>query len=152
VRAAVAALLLASTAQLAPLDESVYREILEKRRGKVVLVNFWATWCEPCREEMPHLAALARKYGARGLSLVTISADEPEQERDAAAFLKSSKVSFPAWLKRVKNDDAFITFIDKDWSGALPATFLFDRKGAKAARFVGEADLAELEVAIRKLL
>jgi thiol-disulfide isomerase/thioredoxin len=141
-----------SITSLAPLDEAVYRKLRARHRGKVLLVNFWATWCEPCREEMPYLAALARKHRARGFVLATISADEPEDKGAAAAFLRSAGVDAPAFLKRVRNDDAFITSVDREWSGALPASFLFDRKGSQAARFIGEADLKELEAAIEKLL
>jgi thiol-disulfide isomerase/thioredoxin len=147
-----AAALLLLAGHLIPLDESVYQELLKANRGRVVLVNFWATWCEPCREEMPALAALERKYRGRGLVLITVSADEPEQESDAFAFLKSNRAPFPAYLKRVSNDDRFITFVDKQWSGALPASFVFDRTGTKRRSFIGETDLKELEAAIEKLL
>jgi thiol-disulfide isomerase/thioredoxin len=138
--------------QLAPLDEGVYRKILQQQRDRVVLVNFWATWCEPCREEMPHLAALERKLRNRGFALITISADEPEQEAEAFQFLKDQGVRFPAYLKRVENDDRFISSIDAKWSGALPALFLFDRHGSKAASFIGETEMKDLEAAIEKLL
>lgn len=146
------ALLLFLAPRLTPLDEDVYRRILEERRQQVVLVNFWATWCTPCREEMPHLAALERQHRARGFLLLTVSADEPEQEAEAFRFLKGQGVRFPAYLKRVKNDDRFITFVDGEWSGALPALFLYDRSGRKAASFIGETEMKDLEAAIEKLL
>ena len=146
------ALLLFLAPHLAPLDEGVYRKIVAEKRDQVVLVNFWATWCAPCREEMPHLAALERRYRARGFTLVTISADEPEQEAEAFNFLKEHAVRFPAYLKRVENDDRFITFVDAGWSGALPALFLYDRRGQKAASFIGDTEMKDLEAAIEKLL
>jgi thiol-disulfide isomerase/thioredoxin len=143
---------LLAAALLNPVDEKAYDAILQQHSGKVVLVNFWATWCEPCREEMPLLAALENKFRERGFVLITISADEPEQERDAYEFLKQSGVRFPAYLKNVGNSDRFITHIDKDWSGALPALFLFDRSGRKVRGFIGETDPRDLEDAIRELL
>lgn len=137
---------------LTPLDEAKYKAVLAANSGKTVLVNFWATWCSPCRAEMPFLAALQDKLRPRGFVLVTVSADEPEQEGDAAAFLTRSGVGGPAYIKRAKDDDRFIRFVDPKWSGALPVSILYDRRGRKAASFVGEVEPAKIEAAVRKLL
>ena len=126
--------------------------MIASARGKVLLVNFWATWCEPCRAEMPALAKLGANLRARGFELVTVSADEPEEEGAARKFLRESKIQGQAYLKTVKDDDAFIRSMDQKWSGALPALILFDRSGRKIRAFVGETDLKELEAAINKLL
>jgi thiol-disulfide isomerase/thioredoxin len=138
--------------RLAPLDESSYRQLLDSNRGKVVLIDFWATWCAPCRDEMPRLVKLETSLREQGLRLITISADEPEDEAQARKFLQRQKAPSPAFLKRVKNDEKFIDSIDAQWSGALPALFLYDRAGRKARSFIGETDIKELEAAIRKLL
>ncbi|MDP3001118.1 MAG: TlpA disulfide reductase family protein, partial [Bryobacterales bacterium] len=150
--AAAGVLPLAAQDRLVPLDEAVYQKLIASARGKVLLVNFWATWCEPCRAEMPALAKLAASLRAQGFQLVTVSADEPEDEAAARQFLQKSGVQGPAYLKRVRNDDAFITSVDPKWSGALPALILFDRAGRKARAFTGETDLKALEAAIRELL
>ncbi len=146
------ALLPAAPVRLVPLDEVAYRKLLAGQKGVVALVDFWATWCEPCRAEMPQLARLAARYRSRGVKLITISADEPEQEAGAVRFLEKSGAPFPAYIKRPKDDDRFINSIDPKWSGALPALFLYDRQGRKAASFIGETDIAALEAALRKLL
>lgn len=138
--------------KLLPVDEGGYREILKANRGKVVLVDFWATWCGPCREEMPKLAALSNQLRNRGFVLVTISADDPEQEGEAYDFLKRQGIGMPAYIKHVKDDEQFINSIDRAWSGALPALFLYDRQGRKAASFIGETETARLKQAIEKLL
>lgn len=151
----VMAALLVSAAvptKLLPVDEAGYTKTVAARKGKVVLVNFWATWCEPCRKEMPELAKMAVALKARGFELVTISADEPEDEKDAVAFLAKAQIQDPAYLKKVKNDDAFITQIDPKWSGALPALILYDRTGKKVKTWVGETDLKALEAEVKKLL
>jgi len=148
----IAALAAAINGRLLPVSETNYQKIVAAHRGKVVLVNFWATWCEPCREEMPFLASLENRLRDRGLVLIAISADEPEQEADALAFLKKTGIRFPAYLKSVKDNDRFIPFVDAKWSGALPASFLFDRRGAKAGSFVGETAPEKIETAVRKLL
>jgi hypothetical protein len=101
---------------------------------------------------LPELVQLERQWHGRGLVLVTVSADEPEREASALQFLLKSGVRFPAYLKRVKNDERFIDSIDTKWSGALPGLFLYDRSGRKVASFIGETDASEVEKALEKLL
>lgn len=151
---AVAALFGAAAAptKLLPVDEAGVQKTVTSRKGKVVLVNFWATWCEPCRKEMPELAKMYGALKAKGFELVTISADEPEDEKDALIFLGKAGIGDPAYLKKVKNDDAFINTIDPKWSGALPALVLYDRAGKKVKLWVGETDLKVVETEVRKLL
>lgn len=139
-------------ASLQPIDEAGFERLLKTGKGQVRLVNFWATWCAPCREEMPALVKLESKLRDRGFRLVTISADEPEQEADALRFLEQQGVRPPAYIKRARKDEDFIDAIDSKWVGALPASFLYDRSGKKTRSFIGEVDMSELEAAIRKLL
>ena len=120
--------------------------------GKSLVINFWATWCAPCREEFPRLVSLYSTYRDRGLSFVAISCDEPEQEANAAAFLKQQAAPGPFYIKRTRNDDQFIDSIDPEWSGALPALFLFDRAGRKAKSFIGETDIKLIEASLKTVL
>jgi thiol-disulfide isomerase/thioredoxin len=138
--------------KLQPVDEAAFERLVASGKGQVVLVNFWATWCAPCREEMPALVKLESKLRSSGFRLVTVSADEPEQEPDALRFLEQQGVGSPAYIKRPKKDEDFINAIDRKWVGALPASFLYDRAGKKARSFIGEVPMSELEAAIRKLL
>jgi thiol-disulfide isomerase/thioredoxin len=126
--------------------------MLQSHRGKVVLVDVWATWCDPCREELPKLVALAKKLDRQKFQLVTISADEPEQEAAVVAFLDKVGVGSPRYIKHADDDQVFIDSIDKNWSGALPALFLYDASGGRIASFIGESDPADIETAIRKAL
>jgi len=143
----------ACAADLKPVDEATYlAKVVTPAKGKVVVVNFWATYCVPCRKEMPQLVALAAKYKPKGLEFFTVSADEPEQAKDAAAFVDKSKIPAPAFLRQAKDDDKFTAMIDPKWNGALPATILYDRAGKKVRAFFGEVKLADLEAAIQKLL
>ena len=139
-------------ADLKPVDEAGYAKLVAASKGKVLLVNFWATYCVPCRKEMPQLVALGARYQAKGLSFVTVSADEPEQRKDADAFLDKVKAPAPTYIKQARDDDRFTGGIDAKWSGALPATFLYDKTGKKVRSFFGEVPLGELEAAIKKLL
>ncbi|MCS7023533.1 MAG: TlpA family protein disulfide reductase [Bryobacteraceae bacterium] len=139
-----------TAASLRPVDETGYRKAIAAHKGKVVLVNFWATYCIPCRKEMPALVQLAAKYGPKGLVLLTVSADEPEQQAAAEKFLLQNKVPEPHYWRQVKDEDTFIRSIDASWSGALPASFLYDRSGKKVKTFVGELDLKLLEKELLK--
>jgi len=142
----------ASPTKLVRLDELAYSKTVALKKGKVLLVNFWATWCEPCRKEMPELSKMHTALKARGFELITISADEPEDEKAAIAFLAKAGIGDPAYLKQAKNDDKFINGIDAKWSGALPALILYDKTGKKVKVWIGESDLKQLEGEIKKLL
>lgn len=137
--------------RLDPVDEAAYPKMVAAHKGKVLLVDFWATWCAPCRAEMPELVKLEQKLRARGFELVTVSADEPEQEAAAAKVLKADGVAGTAYLKKAADDDKFIGAIDAKWGGALPALFLYDRSGRKVRSFIGETSMKDLEAAVEKL-
>jgi thiol-disulfide isomerase/thioredoxin len=139
-------------AKLEPADASRLAAVVKSAQGQVVLMNLWATWCAPCREEMPGLVKLEARFRQRGFKLITVSADEPEQEADALRFLQQQRVPAPAFIKRAESDEGFITGLDPKWSGALPTSFLFDRTGRKVRSFVGEVEIAALEAAIQQLL
>ncbi|MBV9302638.1 MAG: TlpA family protein disulfide reductase [Acidobacteriaceae bacterium] len=150
--AASPACLLAGTSTLIPLGEQAFHQMVARHRGKVLLVDFWATWCGGCREEMPKLVTLYSSERKNDFSFVTISCDEPEQAAAAISFLEKQSAPAPYYLKSAKNDDQFISAIDPKWSGALPALFLFDRTGQKVNSFIGETDIQQLKVSIDKLL
>jgi thiol-disulfide isomerase/thioredoxin len=137
---------------LTPVDEAGFQKLVDSHKGKVVLYQFWATWCAPCRAEMPQLIRLEAKLRSQGFELVTISADEPEQDAAAEKVLKQLPVRAPLYRKQAQNDDNFINSIDRKWSGALPALFLYDKNGRKVQSFIGETEMTVVEAAIRKLL
>lgn len=146
------ALFAAGPSELADFTQKEHRELLKENRGRVILFDFWATWCAPCRAEMPLLVQLERRLRARGFRLITVSADEPGEKQEALKFLRESDVPAPAFIKNVDDDDAFINAIHPKWSGALPALFLYDRQGKLARMFIGESKIAEIEAAVKALL
>lgn len=139
------------TDTLKTMDEAGFARTLASYKGKIVLFDFWASWCHGCRLEMPGLIALEQKLGKDGLVLITVSVDEPSDAPAAVQFLKEKHAPTPAYLKKAKNDDAFINAVDSQWSGSLPATFLYGRDGHRAASFVGATEIAQIEAAVRKL-
>lgn len=139
-------------ADLKPIDESGYSRFVASAKGKVLVVNFWATWCAPCRKEMPELVALAAKYRARGLEFATVAIDEESDRRTVAEFLDKIKAPPPTFIKNFQNDEKFISLVDSRWSGGLPFTVVYDRAGRKAHVVPGEVNLQQLEAVLRKLL
>jgi thiol-disulfide isomerase/thioredoxin len=144
---------LAAQGKLTPVDQASFPKVIAAHKGKVVLANFWATWCVPCRKEMPQLVQLSHKLAARGFDLVMISADEAEQQSAAAKLLQENRVEGATYLLKTADNDKFYPAVDAKWSsGELPALFLYDRSGKKVRSFFGETSIADLEAAITKLL
>jgi thiol-disulfide isomerase/thioredoxin len=138
--------------ELLDFNEKVHRQVLNESKGKVVLFDFWATWCAPCREEMPLLVKLQKSLPADSFRLITVSADDPKDKQAALAFLQQNDVPAPAFLKSVADDEKFIDAIDPKWYGALPALFLYDRTGKLVQSFIGETEIDKIESAIRSHL
>jgi thiol-disulfide isomerase/thioredoxin len=137
---------------LQQVDETGFQKLIAAQKGKVILVDFWATWCRPCRAEMPELVKLESRLRAQGVKLITVSADEPEKATEALNFASEVGVPMPAYIRHAKDDDKFINFVDPKWSGALPALILYDKQGRHVKSFVGETPMMDIEAAVRKLL
>jgi peroxiredoxin len=107
-------------------------------KGKVVLLNFWATWCAPCRVEMPMLSELHARYRAQGLEVIGISMDDAGQEAQIAKFAATKGVKYPILLNDGKVGDAY--------AGArfLPQTLLIDRSGKVVDGFLGLREKGQL--------
>jgi len=140
-----------SPATLTPATSADVIQEVERSRGSVVLVNVWATWCTPCREELPDLLRLQRELADRGFRLILVSADVTSQRPAAAALLASQGVGFPTFAK-AQSDQDFIDGLDTRWSGALPASLLFDRDGRKVAFWEGKASYERLVGEVKPLL
>lgn len=162
-RAATAALLVLSGASAAAapdapklageLDAKGFADAVAKRKGDVVLVNFWATWCVPCREEFPDLARLERAYRGRGLAVLGVSIDSAKDLPAVDKFLAKTKPEFPNYRKASGGDDqVFIESVDARWGGELPFTVLYSRDGKKAKVLSGKQSYGDFEKAVKALL
>jgi thiol-disulfide isomerase/thioredoxin len=135
------------------LDAAGLRKTLAQQKGHVVLVNFWATWCVPCREEFPELSKLQKKHEAAGLQVIGVSTDFAKQQDAIRRFLSEQRPSFPNYRKKNGGDDQdFIEAVDSSWGGELPFSVLYDRSGRKVRVFSGSLPLASVEKEVRKLL
>jgi cytochrome c biogenesis protein CcmG/thiol:disulfide interchange protein DsbE len=117
---------------------------LASYRGKVVLLNFWATWCAPCQVEMPVFAAWERQYGPQGLQVIGISMDDgPEAVRSLVDRLK---LDYPVAMGDAELGERYGGVL------GLPLTYLIDRKGRVRAQFEGETALKAIEKQLKLLL
>ena len=114
--------------QVTPVTAADIQRTVREPGAKAVLINLWATWCGPCREEFPGLVRVAHKYQGQGLKVILVSADDDKDMAEVKKFLAEEGVDFPAYIKAEK-DQPFIDGLGKQWTGALPATFLYDGSG-----------------------
>lgn len=135
------------------VDAKSLAEAIAKQKGKVVLVNFWATWCVPCRQEFPDLVRLEKAYRGRGLAVLGVSTDLARDLPAVEKFLAGSKPAFPNYRKKSGGDDQdFIESVDGKWGGELPFTVLYARDGKKARALSGMQSYADFERAVSALL
>lgn len=134
------------------LDERGWAEVRAAHRGRVLLVNFWATWCEPCREEFPALVRLHQQYRPRGLSVVAISMDEPESVPAIQRFLKEQGAQFGSYRHHFDDFSKLIDSVNPRWGGGIPATFLYDREARLVESWQGATRFEDFELAVVPLL
>lgn len=117
-----------SAVKITQVDDAAIKEVL-KPNGKPLLVNFWATWCDPCREEFPDLVKIENDYRGK-IDVVTVSLDDiTEINTGVPKFLSEMKAETVNYLLVSKDESALIATIAKDWSGGLPFTILYNEKG-----------------------
>ena len=128
-------------------------ELMEANKGKVVLINFWATWCKPCVHEFPDLVKLYNNYKDKGFVIVFISVDVPDDvDSKVIPFLKNQNVDFTTYFNNFDKPEELINYIDKDWEGAIPSTYIYDKEGNLTADFLGSRSYEEFEKAVQKNL
>jgi thiol-disulfide isomerase/thioredoxin len=129
--------------QLTSLDGKELK--LSDFRGRAVIVNFWATWCGPCKIEMPWFVELNKKYAPQGLTILGVAMDDSGQG-EIAKFAKEMGVNYPILIGKEKVGDAY------GGVPGLPTTFYIDRNGKIMDRVVGIVGRSEIEAAIQKAL
>jgi thiol-disulfide isomerase/thioredoxin len=153
----MAGLALAAAQTPAPKDPELidiqgYQKLLQQYKGKPLLVNFWATWCEPCRDEYPMLNELAKQYAPQGLKVVGVSLDQDGDLILMRRFLARYKPIFPNYRKIKGEEDAFTQAVLPGWNGSIPASVFYARDGQQVGHFVGAGDHDSYVAAIKKLL
>jgi len=138
---------------LLPADPAEFRAALDARQERVVLVNFWATWCRPCLKELPALIGLEKKYAARGFELLAVSLDDPaDQETIVRPFLAKWFPELRSLIRRSPDMDSMVSVVDPAWNEVLPTSYVLDGSGRVRARLQGGKPVEEFEAAILPLL
>lgn len=144
-----------SAQQTAPTPKVTQIDILALKRlvrpaGKPLLMNFWATWCDPCREEYPDLVKIDQEYRGK-IDFVTVSLDEvTDKDTAVPKFLIDMKAEMPSYLLVTNNEEAAMGVVSKDWTGGLPFTILFDAKGGVLYSRQGKVKIDVLRAALVK--
>ena len=126
-------------------------EAVQAPGAEVVLVNFWATWCAPCLEELPDLLKLRRDYRDEGLRLILVSVDFASAQAQMRERLAELGVDLETY-RREGDDMALIQAFDERWSGALPASFVYDGAGRLRHFEQGRASYEEFEKLILQVM
>ena len=138
---------------VAAIDTNGLKTLVTRPRERPLLVNFWATFCDPCRAEFPDLVKIDNDYRPHSLDFFTVSLDDVSDiKTEVPKFLEQMKATMPAYLLDVNDPEPAIKLMDPRWSGALPATFLYNEKGEEVFKHYGRVDPAELRSAIEKLV
>jgi thiol-disulfide isomerase/thioredoxin len=135
------------------VDLAGYKDVVAKYQGKGLLVTFWATWCQPCREEYPMIAELAKEYAPQGLAVIGVSLDEDADMGLVRQFLDKAHPGFPNYRQKPGIDsDAFYQGVNPEWRGTMPQTDFYARDGHLARFFVGQKSKDAFVQAIRLIL
>ena len=129
-------------------------QALLKRDGvRPLLVNYWATWCVPCREEFPDLVKIDKQYRPKDIDFIAISLDDLADLKTAVPkFLREMRAEMPNYLLNVSDPEPAIKSVDSAWDGTLPATFLYNQKGEVVYRHFGRIKADELRAAIEQTI
>jgi thiol-disulfide isomerase/thioredoxin len=133
--------------ELSVKDLSGQPQSLSAYKGKILVVNFWATWCGPCREELPMLNQLAGQYSPGDVAFVAISLDDATTRSQIPKFLEKKKITLPVWTGATPD-----TLKQLDLGKIVPATIILDRDGTSVGRIMGEAQRKDITSRVDWLL
>lgn len=129
--------------------QETFREVRSRPGTRGVFINVWATWCEPCRDEMPDIVRFARERQYKGIRVLLVSADSLKERAAVTKYLTSLGVDFPSYHK-TGDDMEFINGIDVSWDGTIPASWLFDAKGKRVHLWNGALTYAQLTTKVNQ--
>jgi thiol-disulfide isomerase/thioredoxin len=144
---------LAGKGRLTSVSSEQLAEVLADKTGKVLLVNFWASWCSPCLKEIPALVELAERYHDQGFELVPVSLDDPgDIEVIVVPFLNRWFPDFSSYTRLDLDMDTVVSVVDPIWNEILPTSYVIDRDGKVVEMLQGGKHMDEFAAAILPLL
>jgi thiol-disulfide isomerase/thioredoxin len=135
------------------IDLAGYQQVLAKYRGKPLVVNFWATWCEPCREEYPMIVDLAKQFKSQGVEVIGVDMDDESDMNLVRRFIARMQPPFTNYRQKPGIDlDRFYDGVNPQWKGTMPQTIFYGRDGSVVGFFLGSRPRPEFEQAFRATL
>ena len=141
----------ADWSKLPNITDKGVKSLIVKSKGKILLLNFWATWCPPCVHEFPALVRIHNTYKSKGVEVIGVSLNDPSEMKDVQAFLSKHNPSFSLYLAGTV-DDSFYQSIDKRWSSELPLTMIYDKNGRLRYFHNDKRTYAQFEKDVQSLL
>jgi thiol-disulfide isomerase/thioredoxin len=138
--------------ELSLIDLDGYRKLVADHHGNALLVTFWATWCEPCREEYPLVNQLAREYAPKGLDVVGVDMDDDAGLTLVRHFLDKNQPIFPNVRKKMGHENAFVNGVDPRWHDVMPANFFYAADGRLIGFMTGGQPRENFEKVILSVL
>lgn len=134
------------------IDESGLKKLIAERNGRILLLNIWATWCAPCVAEFPELVRLSQTYDTTKVEVVAISADDSDEvDTKIIPFLRKMNVPFRVYVAQFKHQEDFIDAVNRSWSGALPASLIYDARGRQQLFHVGQQSYEDFKKQVDKV-
>lgn len=130
------------SAELTTLSE--LKNTLKKNDDKLYIINFWATWCKPCVEEMAHFDSIAKANSSSGVELVFVSLNQPKEQKTVERFIERRGIQSKVIILNEQNANSWINEVDSSWSGSIPAT-MFYKNGEKLFFYEGEINATLLQ-------
>jgi thiol-disulfide isomerase/thioredoxin len=122
-------------------------------KGKALLINFWATWCPPCKKEMPDLVKLYKNYKDKDFELILISVDDKaDRDVELVKQLDLYKIDFTVYFVALKKPEDIMTYIDDNWGGEIPKSYIYNIEGKKVNVLTGSHSYETFENEIKKVL
>lgn len=129
------------------------KQAIAAQQGKVVLINVWATWCPPCVAEFPDIVKLEKNYRKKNLVVLAVSVDEPKDRGKVEQFIRRYKVEFQVFVSKSKDLGSYIQAVDPKFGGAIPVTYVLDKKGKRSGQpMVGLQSYKALAAAVDRAM
>lgn len=135
------------------IDKTKLEKLIKNRKGKVLFLNVWASWCPPCKKEFPDIVKLADKYKNKKVEIVGLSVDDrSDLESEVIPFLEKNNVNFKIYIHNFDKVEDLINFLNPKWKGEIPTTFIYDTKGVQKKFIIGMRDFESFNSAIQEVL
>lgn len=144
---------LLSPTQVEAISIEDFHRVLETHQGKVIIINFWATWCIPCVQELPELNELQKRFRDKGLMVIAVSLDDQDKLEDSVrSFFAKRAPDLISYLSTEEEPSDFVSSLDPEWLGALPSTYFLNGKGEVKKGATGRLSYQRFEELTNEML